>query len=66
MEVNYERIIAYLNDELTAEEIKAVEIFAKDGNKYTYVLKNFKANTSLDDSTFKVDESAADDVIDLR
>ena len=38
----------------------------KDGNEYTYRLKNFKSNIDVNDSDFEFDEDQADDIIDLR
>ena len=41
-------------------------VLNKDGNVFTYKLKNFKSNVNLTDSDFEFDESLADDIIDLR
>ncbi len=48
------------------DTIDHVEIYGKDGNLYTYTIKELKANTTLQDSFFVFDESQADDIIDLR
>lgn len=47
-------------------ELISMVVLNKDGNVYTYRLKNFKANVNLTDSDFIFDESLADDIIDLR
>lgn len=47
-------------------ELISMVVLNKDGNVYTYRLKNFKANVTLTDSDFEFDESLADDIIDLR
>lgn len=62
--VNFHTAKLYIQQEKS--ELKKVEIFAKDGNLFTYILRDFKANPNLTDAFFKVDESIADDVIDLR
>lgn len=48
------------------KELSQMVIKAKDGNTYTYVLKNFEGNIGAQDSDFEFDEADADDVIDLR
>ena len=47
-------------------ELISMVVLNKDGNVYTYRLKNFKANINLTDDDFEFDESLADDIIDLR
>lgn len=47
-------------------ELISMVVLNKDGNVYTYRLKNFKANVNLTDSDFIFNESLADDIIDLR
>jgi outer membrane lipoprotein carrier protein len=47
-------------------ELISMVVLNKDGNVYTYRLKNFKANVNLTDSDFEFDESLANDIIDLR
>lgn len=60
----YHSIKLYVTD--AGKSIAKVEIFGKDGNTYTYSIKNLVANPALADSFFKFDESKAGDVIDLR
>jgi len=43
-----------------------IEIYGKDGNLYTYTIKELKANPTLASTFFTFDESKAEDVIDLR
>ncbi|MEX2596196.1 MAG: outer membrane lipoprotein carrier protein LolA [Salibacteraceae bacterium] len=47
-------------------ELVSMIVKYKDGNIYTYRLKNFKSNINLTDADFEFDESKADDIIDLR
>ena len=47
-------------------ELISMIVLNKDGNVFTYKLKNFKSNVNLIDSDFEFDESLADDIIDLR
>jgi outer membrane lipoprotein-sorting protein len=47
-------------------ELISMIVKNKDGNTYTYRLKNFKPNISVTAADFEFDESQADDVIDLR
>lgn len=50
------------------EEIGKVEIFGKQGDNYTYVVKSFKTDANYGDNTFVYDKSAhaGADVIDNR
>ena len=61
---NFHTIIININSEKL--ELVSMEVRGKDGNVYTYRLKNFKADVPVTDADFIFDESRADDVIDLR
>lgn len=61
---NYHTIMVNVNTEKM--ELVSMEVKGKDGNTYTYKLKNFKANIPVTDSDFKCPEDQADDIIDLR
>jgi len=61
---NYHTIV--LNIDTQKMELVSMIMKGKDGNVYTYKLKNFKANIPVTDSEFVFDESRADDIIDLR
>lgn len=61
---NYHTVILYIDTE-KMELLKTV-VKGKDGNEYTYRLKNFTPNVAVTDADFEFDESRADDVIDLR
>ena len=61
---NYHTII--LNIDTEKMELVSVIMKGKDGNTYTYKLKNFKANIPITDADFVFDEKRADDIIDLR
>ncbi len=54
-------------DEAQSQILKA-RVFDKNGNKYTYEIKSFNPNTSLDDSYFVFNKNTHPDVdvIDLR
>lgn len=47
-------------------QITSIIIKSKDGNTYSYILKSFKTNETLNDSYFNFDTSKAGDIIDLR
>lgn len=47
-------------------ELISMVVKNKDGNTYTYRLKNFKSNINVTAADFEFDESQADDIIDLR
>lgn len=47
-------------------QITKIIIKSKDGNIYTYSLKSFKTNETINDSEFNFDTSKVGDVIDLR
>jgi|TARA_B110000046_G_scaffold64904_2_gene72344 outer membrane lipoprotein carrier protein len=47
-------------------QIHSMIVKSKDGNIFTYELKNLKTNLPVTSTTFDFDESRADDVIDLR
>ena len=47
-------------------ELISMVVKNKDGNTYTYRLKNFKSNIGVTTADFEFDESQADDIIDLR
>lgn len=55
-----------VNVEKAKMELISMVVKNKDGNIYTYRLKNFKPNINLTDADFEFDESRADDIIDLR
>lgn len=61
---NYHTVILYINTEKM--ELVSTVVKGKDGNEYTYRLKNFEPNIAVTDADFEFDESRADDVIDLR
>lgn len=61
---NYHTVIVNI-DKVKLELISMV-VKGKDGNEYTYRLKNFTPNIELNDSDFEFDEDRADDIIDLR
>jgi outer membrane lipoprotein-sorting protein len=63
-EKNYHTVKLYIDK--TKIEMKRVTVMAKDGNKYTYTLKNLKTNAMLADNVFTVDPKIAKEVIDLR
>lgn len=47
-------------------ELISMVVLNKDGNQFTYKLKNFKADIPVTDADFTFDEDDADDVIDYR
>jgi outer membrane lipoprotein carrier protein len=61
---NYHTVI--VNIDKAKLELVSMVVKTKDGNQYTYRLKNFKANIDVNDSDFEFDEDQAEDVIDLR
>lgn len=60
----FHTLIVYIDAEKL--QLEKMVVKAKDGNTYTYKLKNFKSNVGAKDSDFEFDESEAEDVIDLR
>lgn len=61
---NFHTIIVNVNT--ATMELVSMVVKGKDGNEYTYRLKNFKANIPVTDADFEFDEDRADDIIDLR
>ncbi|GAB4375646.1 MAG: hypothetical protein Kow0075_02140 [Salibacteraceae bacterium] len=61
---SYHTIIVNVNTDKL--ELVSMEVKGKDGNVYTYKLKNFTPNVKVTDADFEFDESRADDIIDLR
>jgi outer membrane lipoprotein carrier protein len=61
---NYHTII--VNVDKAKLELISMVVKGKDGNEYTYRLKNFTPNIDVSDSDFEFDEDRADDIIDLR
>lgn len=61
---NYHTII--VNIDKAKLELVSMIVKGKDGNEYTYRLKNFTPNIAVSDSDFEFDEDQADDIIDLR
>jgi len=55
-----------VNIDYTNLELISMVVKNKDGNVYTYRLKNFKPNIPVTDADFVFDEDQADDIIDLR
>lgn len=49
-----------------SSQIVKIEIFGKDGNKFTYNLNTIKSNHPFADSMFVFDTSKAGDVVDMR
>jgi outer membrane lipoprotein carrier protein len=60
----YHTIMVYVD--VAKMELASMVVKGKEGNVYTYKLKNFKTNVGLVDAEFEFDEDRADDVIDLR
>jgi outer membrane lipoprotein carrier protein len=61
---NYHTVV--VNIDKAKLELVSMVVKTKDGNEYTYRLKNFKSNIDVNDSDFEFDEDQADDIIDLR
>jgi len=61
---NYHTVIVNINK--AKLELVSMIVKGKDGNEYTYRLKNFSPNIEISDSDFEFDEDRADDIIDLR
>lgn len=61
---NYHTII--VNVDNAKLELISMVVKGKDGNEYTYRLKNFTPNIAVSDADFEFDEDKADDIIDLR
>lgn len=61
---NYHTITVNIDTEKM--ELVSMEVKGKDGNVYTYRLKNFQPNVPATDADFVFDESRAEDIIDLR
>lgn len=61
---NYHTVIVNI-DKVKLELISMI-VKGKDGNEYTYRLKNFSPNIEISDSDFEFDEDRANDIIDLR
>lgn len=55
-----------VNVDKAKSELVSMIVKSKDGNTYTYRLKNFTPNVPVTDADFKFDESKAEDIIDLR
>jgi outer membrane lipoprotein-sorting protein len=60
----FHSIKLYIDKE--SEQIHSMLIMAKDGNKYTYLMKNFTPNKPFADTLFNFDTSKVGEVIDLR
>jgi outer membrane lipoprotein-sorting protein len=60
----YHTIKIYINK--STSQIARIEIFGKDGNTFTYDLKEIKMNTAMANMLFVFDTSKAEDVVDLR
>lgn len=52
-------------DNVKAELVNVI-VKSKDGNVYTYRLKNFSPNISITADAFEFDENRADEIVDLR
>jgi outer membrane lipoprotein carrier protein len=61
---NFHTII--VNIDADKLELVNMVVKGKDGNEYTYRLKNFKADIPVTDADFEFNEDRADDIIDLR
>ena len=59
-------IVIIVNVDKAKLELISMVVKGKDGNEYTYRLKNFTPNIDVSDSDFEFDEDRADDIIDLR
>lgn len=55
-----------VNVDAANNELVSMIVKSKDGNMYTYRLKNFQSNINITPAAFEFDESRADDIIDLR
>ncbi len=60
----FHTIVVYIDNQ--KKELSKMVVKAKDGNTYSYQLKNFEGNIGAKDSDFVFNEDNADDVIDLR
>ena len=61
---NYHTII--LNVDKAKMQMYSMVVKAKDGNVYTYTLKDFKTNTAVSDATFNFKTPEGVEEIDLR
>lgn len=61
---NYHTVV--VNIDKAKLELISMAVKGKDGNEYTYRLKNFSPDIDINDSDFEFDEDRADDIIDLR
>jgi outer membrane lipoprotein carrier protein len=55
-----------LNIDKAKMELVSIEVKGKDGNTYTYLLKNFQSDIAITGAAFEFDENRADDIIDMR
>lgn len=55
-----------VNVDAAKNELVSMIVKSKDGNMYTYRLKNLQSNINITPAAFEFDESRADDIIDLR
>lgn len=55
-----------VNVDTAKDELVSMVVQGKDGNTYTYRLKNFQPNVAVTAADFEFDEDRADDIIDLR
>lgn len=55
-----------MNIDTEKMELVSVIVKSKDGNTYTYRLKNFTPNITITPAAFEFDENRADEIIDLR
>ena len=55
-----------VNIDTEKNELVSMLVKGKDGNTYTYRLKNFRSDINISFEAFEFDENRADDIIDLR